>query len=153
MLNIRKKPLLLILSFIIFITVISLSYKKRLILSCSTELTIESPNGGLLHANVGYFLYSNSTGFATYKGTIEGNGVKYVINRDTPFSISDKDNDGIATLVYRGTIKKKNDTIPENLDWNTLYGLGEKYYFSFYKTKLDDYIIKEVGRTGYFCSN
>ncbi|EPM1538089.1 hypothetical protein [Serratia ureilytica] len=154
MLKLKSKPaLLFILSIITFITVISLSYKKRLILSCSTELTIKRSTGGLLHANASYFMYNNGTGFVTYKGVIKENGVNYIINRDTPFIISDKDNDGIATLEYQGVVKKKNDSLPENQVWNTLYGPGEKYYFSFYKTKSDDYTIQEVGRTGYYCSN
>lgn len=150
----QKIALAIIISISILIctAIIIDALKNKVVFSCETELNILTSENDSAHVIATGVIYNNNSGILSYKGLIENQEKKYIINRVLPFRFSQRTDSNVMLIKYSGPIKKKDDTTPKDSAWNTLYNKGEEYYISLYRTESGEYIIKERGTPSFICS-
>lgn len=123
---------------------------KKLIYTCSSELTLSYPDGNKIYASFNGYIFSNGEGLSTYRGTVVGEKKEYILNSDMPFKIHGKK---INVITYDSTIKKNNDTVPDNIIFREMLSKDAIYYLSFYNSPEGDIIVKDRGAITYICSH
>ncbi|WP_447879506.1 hypothetical protein [Serratia fonticola] len=123
---------------------------KRLVYTCSSELSLSYPDGNNIFASFNGFIYSDGSGLSTYRGTISGNNKEYILNSDMPFKMH---GDSLKVITYDKTIKKNNDTTPDNILFKEMINKNSTYYLSFYESPEGDVIVKDRGSVTYICSH
>lgn len=140
-------------SFLIAIVCVFLireNRKEDISFTCSSELTISYPGEEHVYATYNGYIYKNGNGLATFRGTTVKGGKGYILNIDVPFKL---EGDEVKKITYGKTIKKNNDTTPDDITFRKMLKEGSTYYFTFYRSPAGDVVIKERGSVAYVCSH
>lgn len=137
---------------VIFSASINYAYFKstRLIYTCSSELTMAYPDGYRIYASFIGFNYSDGSGLSTYRGTVINGDKEYILNSDMPYRIQGAK---VKSITYGQTVKKNNDTVPEDITFKKMLSKDSTYYLSFYASPDGDVIVKDRGSVTYICSH
>lgn len=123
---------------------------KRLVYTCSSELTLSYPDGNNIFASFNAFIFSDGSGLSTYRGTVSAGNEEYILNSDMPFKMH---GDSVKVITYGKTFRKNNDTTPDNIIFKEMISKNSTYYLSFNESPEGDVIVKDRGSVTYICSH